>query len=139
MTNPYRISDDTPVYVISGGGGALRHAPADACAPTTGWGSSRPAVPPGAAAAGTRCATILVLREVQRLSQARCVSLPGIKRIMELEGELDRYRARSHRADRRDGAAPDRASSRPGRWPPGSAGLLRSRRAGGTLVPVRDS
>jgi len=35
---------------------------------------------------------VLVLREVQRLSQAG-VSLPGIKRIMELETELHRFRA----------------------------------------------
>jgi MerR family transcriptional regulator/heat shock protein HspR len=80
---------------------------------------------------------VLVLREVQRLSQAG-VSLPGIKRIMELEGELDRYRAAlaemaAEMAQLRTELESTRAVAAR------LAGLLRSRAAGGTLVPVRDS
>jgi MerR family transcriptional regulator/heat shock protein HspR len=80
---------------------------------------------------------VLVLREVQRLSQAG-VSLPGIKRIMELENELDRYRAAltemtAEMAQLRTELESTRAVAAR------LAGLLRSRAAGGTLVPVRDS
>ena len=77
-----------------------------------------------------------MLREVQRLSQAG-ISLPGIKRIMELEGELDRYRAAltemaAEMAQLRTELESTRAVAAR------LAGLLRSRGAGGTLVPVRD-
>ncbi len=79
---------------------------------------------------------VLVLREVQRLSQAG-VSLSGIKRIMELEGELDQYRAAltemaAEMAQLRTELESTRAVAAR------LAGLLRSRGAGGTLVPVRD-
>ena len=37
---------------------------------------------------------VVLLREVQRLSQEEGVNLAGIKRIMELEAETDRLRAR---------------------------------------------
>jgi len=79
---------------------------------------------------------VLVLREVQRLSQAG-VSLPGIKRIMELEGELDQYRAAltemaAEMAQLRTELESTRAVAAR------LAGLLRSRGTGGTLVPVRD-
>jgi MerR family transcriptional regulator/heat shock protein HspR len=36
---------------------------------------------------------VALLREVQRLSQEQGVNLAGIKRIIELEGELDALRA----------------------------------------------
>ena len=36
---------------------------------------------------------VVLLREVQRLSQEEGVNLAGIKRILELEGECDRLRA----------------------------------------------
>jgi len=80
---------------------------------------------------------VLILREVQRLSQAG-VSLPGIKRIMELEDELDRFRAAlaemtAEMAQLRTELESTRAVAAR------LAGLLRNRRAGGTLVPVRDS
>jgi MerR family transcriptional regulator/heat shock protein HspR len=38
---------------------------------------------------------VVLLREVQRLSQEEGVNLAGIKRIMELEAENDRLRARA--------------------------------------------
>jgi MerR family transcriptional regulator/heat shock protein HspR len=37
---------------------------------------------------------VVLLREVQRLSQEEGVNLAGIKRILELEGEVDRLRGR---------------------------------------------
>jgi len=79
---------------------------------------------------------VLVLREVQRLSQAG-ISLPGIKRIMDLETELERYRAAlaemsAEMAQLRTELESTRAVAAR------LAGLLRSRGAGGTLVPVRD-
>ena len=92
MTNPYEISDDTPVYVISVA------AELSGLHPQTLRSYDRLGlVSPGRSAGRGRgrrysLRDVLVLREVQRLSQAG-VSLPGIKRIMELEGELDRYRA----------------------------------------------
>ena len=113
MTNPYEISDDTPVYVISVA------AELSGMHPQTLRSYDRLGlVSPGRSAGrgragGTRCATSLVLREVQRLSQAG-VNLPGIKRIMELETELERFRLAAHRDERRDGAAPDRARVNPG-------------------------
>jgi MerR family transcriptional regulator/heat shock protein HspR len=92
MTNPYEISDDTPVYVISVA------AELSGMHPQTLRSYDRLGlVSPGRSAGRGRgrrysLRDVLVLREVQRLSQAG-VSLPGIKRIMELEGELDQYRA----------------------------------------------
>ena len=91
MTNPYEISDDTPVYVISVA------AELSGLHPQTLRAYDRQGlVSPGRSAGRGRgrrysLRDVLVLREVQRLSQAG-VSLPGIKRIMELETELDRFR-----------------------------------------------
>ena len=78
-----------------------------------------------------------MLREVQRLSQAG-VSLPGIKRIMELETELERFRLAltemsAEMAQLRTELESTRAVAAR------LAGLLRSRGAGGALVPVRDA
>ena len=92
MTNPYVISDDTPVYVISVA------AELSGLHPQTLRAYDRlgTRLSPGRSAGRGRgrrysLRDVLVLREVQRLSQAG-VSLPGIKRIMELETELDRFR-----------------------------------------------
>jgi MerR family transcriptional regulator/heat shock protein HspR len=137
MTNPYEISDDTPVYVISVA------AELSGLHPQTLRAYDRQGlVSPGRSAGRGRgrrysLRDVLVLREVQRLSQAG-VSLPGIKRIMELETELDRFRAAlaemaAERAQLRTELESTRAVAAR------LAGLLRSRGAGGTLVPVRDS
>ena len=136
MTNPYEISDDTPVYVISVA------AELSGMHPQTLRAYDRLGlVSPGRSAGRGRgrrysLRDVLVLREVQRLSQAG-VSLPGIKRIMELEGELDQYRAAlaemaAEMAQLRTELESTRAVAAR------LAGLLRSRRTGGTLVPVRD-
>ena len=91
MTNPYEISDDTPVYVISVA------AELSGMHPQTLRSYDRLGlVSPDRSAGRGRgrrysLRDVLVLREVQRLSQAG-VSLPGIKRIMELETELERFR-----------------------------------------------
>ena len=137
MTNPYEISDDTPVYVISVA------AELSGMHPQTLRSYDRLGlVSPGRSAGRGRgrrysLRDVLVLREVQRLSQAG-VSLPGIKRIMELEGELDQYRAAlaemaAEMAQLRTELESTRAVAAR------LAGLLRSRGTGGTLVPVRDA
>ncbi|HYA49538.1 MAG TPA: MerR family transcriptional regulator, partial [Streptosporangiaceae bacterium] len=136
MTNPYEISDDTPVYVISVA------AELSGMHPQTLRSYDRLGlVSPGRSGGRGRgrrysLRDVLVLREVQRLSQAG-VSLPGIKLIMELENELDRYRAAltemtAEMAQLRTELESTRAVAAR------LAGLLRSRAAGGTLVPVRD-
>ena len=137
MTNPYEISDDTPVYVISVA------AELSGMHPQTLRSYDRLGlVSPGRSAGRGRgrrysLRDVLVLREVQRLSQAG-VSLPGIKRIMELEGELDQYRAAlaemaAEMAQLRTELESTRAVAAR------LAGLLRSRGTGGALVPVRDA
>src|SRR5919205_2471132 len=53
-------------------------------------------VQPGRTSGGGRrysARDVAVLREVQRLSQEEGVNLAGIKRIIELEGEIDALRA----------------------------------------------
>jgi MerR family transcriptional regulator, heat shock protein HspR len=136
MTNPYQISDDTPVYVISVA------AELTGLHPQTLRAYDRQGlVSPGRTAGRGRgrrysLRDILVLREVLRLSQEG-VNLEGIKRIMELENELDRFRAAlaemaAEMAQLRTELESTRAVAAR------LAGLLRSRGAGGTLVPVRD-
>jgi MerR family transcriptional regulator/heat shock protein HspR len=59
-------------------------------------------VTPGRAAGRGRrysARDVAVLREVQRLSQEEGVNLAGIKRILELELELDRLREQTRRLD----------------------------------------
>ena len=135
MTNPYELSDDTPVYVISVA------AELSGMHPQTLRSYDRLGlVSPGRSAGRGRgrrysLRDVLVLREVQRLSQAG-VSLPGIKRIMELEDELDRYRAAltemaAEMAQLRTELESTRAVAAR------LAGLLRNRGAGASLVPVR--
>jgi len=83
------MSDETPVYVISVAA-QLLDCIRRRCGLTTGWGLSHPAA--------VRAGTALLhagrpgLREVQRLSQDEGVNLSGIKRILELNDELDRSR-----------------------------------------------
>jgi MerR family transcriptional regulator, heat shock protein HspR len=80
---------------------------------------------------------ILVLREVQRLSKEG-VSLPGIKRILELESEQQRHRGllnelHAEIAQLRAELESTRAVAAR------LAALLRSRNESATLVPVRRS
>src|ERR1700729_1016882 len=91
MTTPFdRLSDDTPVYVISVA------AELSGLHPQTLRSYDRLGlVSPGRAAGRGRrysMRDILVLREVQRLSQEEGVNLSGIKRILELATELERAR-----------------------------------------------
>ncbi len=53
---------------------------------------------------------VVLLREVQRLSQEEGVNLAGIKRIMELEAETDRLRARVRELTEELAEARERAS-----------------------------
>src|ERR1700751_5987259 len=91
MTIPFdRLSDDTPVYVISVA------AELAGLHPQTLRAYDRLGlVSPGRAAGRGRrysLRDILALREVQRLSQEEGVNLSGIKRILDLERELEQAR-----------------------------------------------
>ena len=88
--SPYEMSDDMPVYVISVAAHLSgRH-------PQTLRGYERVGlVTPGRATGGGRrysMRDILALREIQRLSQEEGINLSGIKRILDLERELDEAR-----------------------------------------------
>ena len=79
---------------------------------------------------------ILILREVQRLSQEDGVNLSGIKRILELESEWQRSRVvlaemRAEISQLRTELESTRAVAAR------LAALLRTRTGGGALVPVR--
>src|ERR1700755_785565 len=83
MTSPYYMSDDTPVYVISVAAQLSGLHPQTLRAyDRLGLGS-----PGRAAGRGRRYSPrdLLILREVQRLSQEEGINLSGIKRILELE------------------------------------------------------
>ena len=121
MTSPFdRLSDDTPVYVISVA------AQLSGLHPQTLRAYDRLGlVSPGRAAGRGRrysMRDILVLREVQRLSQDEGVNLSGIKRILELAAELERSQQAGRRTARRDRAAARRARiHQGGRRPAGRA------------------
>jgi MerR family transcriptional regulator/heat shock protein HspR len=133
MSNPFEMSDETPVYVISVA------AQLSGLHPQTLRTYDREGlVSPGRSAGGGRrysLRDILVLHEVQRLSQLG-VSLSGIKRILELEGELQRFRdvlaeMTAEMAQLRTELESTRAVAAR------LAGLLRHRGGGAELVPVR--
>jgi MerR family transcriptional regulator/heat shock protein HspR len=90
MTSPYELSDDTPVYVISVA------ASLSGMHPQTLRAYDRLGlVSPGRTAGRGRrysMRDILVLREIQRLSQEEGINLSGIKRILDLEREVDQAR-----------------------------------------------
>ena len=132
MSSPYEMSDDTPVYVISVA------AQLSGMHPQTLRTYDRMGlVSPGRAAGHGRrysLRDVLLLREVQRLSQEG-ISLAAIKRILEMEGEVERLRAilaemTAERAQLRTELESTRAVAAR------LAGLLRSRGAGASLVPV---
>jgi len=133
MSSPYEMSDDSPVYVISVA------AQLSGLHPQTLRAYDRLGlVSPGRSAGRSRrysLRDVLLLRDVQRLSQEG-VNLEGIKRILALEGELERYRdvideMTSEIAQLRTELESTRAVAAR------LAGLLRSRKAGASLVPVR--
>ena len=136
MSSPFDMSDDTPVYVISVA------AQLSGLHPQTLRTYDRLGlVSPGRAAGKGRrysLRDILALREIQRLSQELGISLNGIKRILELERELDRTRevlAELHAEAEQLRAELESTRAVAARL----AGLLRSRSAGAELVPVREA
>ena len=90
MSSPYELSDDMPVYVISVA------ASLSGMHPQTLRGYERVGlVTPRRTAGGGRrysMRDILALREIQRLSQDEGINLSGIKRILDLERELEQTR-----------------------------------------------
>jgi MerR family transcriptional regulator/heat shock protein HspR len=90
MSNPYELSDDMPVYVISVA------ANLSGMHPQTLRGYERVGlVTPRRTPGGGRrysMRDILALREIQRLSQEEGINLSGIKRILDLERELEQTR-----------------------------------------------
>jgi MerR family transcriptional regulator, heat shock protein HspR len=136
MSNPFEVSEDTPVYVISVA------AQLSGLHPQTLRTYDREGlVSPGRSAGGGRrysLRDILALREVQRLSQELGVNLNGIKRILELEGELQHTRqllAEIHAEAEQLRMELESTRAVAARL----AALLRSRSAGAELVPVRDA
>jgi MerR family transcriptional regulator/heat shock protein HspR len=136
MTSQFELSDDTPVYVISVA------AQLSGLHPQTLRAYDRLGlVSPGRATGRGRrysLRDILILREVQRLSQEEGVNLSGIKRILELESAEQRSRlllAEMHAEIGQLRAELESTRAVAARL----AGLLRSRRGGGALVPVHGS
>jgi MerR family transcriptional regulator/heat shock protein HspR len=134
LSSQYELSDDTPVYVISVA------AQLSGMHPQTLRAYDRVGlVSPGRTASGGRryaLRDLLILREVQRLSQEEGVNLSGIKRILELESA--EQQARLLMAELHAEIAQLRAELESTRAVAARlAGLLRDRR-GGVLVPVKD-
>jgi MerR family transcriptional regulator/heat shock protein HspR len=131
MSSPFDMSDRTPVYVISVAAELSGMHPQ-----TLRTYDKAGLVSPGRSAGGGRrysLRDILLLREVQRLSQEGII--PAVKRILELESELERFRAviaelSAERSQLRDELESTRAVAAR------LAGLLRSSRTGGSQVPV---
>jgi MerR family transcriptional regulator, heat shock protein HspR len=134
MPNDFELTDDTPVYVISVA------AQLSGLHPQTLRAYDRLGlVSPGRTAGRGRrysLRDILILREVQRLSQEDGVNLSGIKRILELESEWQRSRAML--AEMHAEISQLRAELESTRAVAARlAALLRTRSRGGVLVPVR--
>jgi MerR family transcriptional regulator/heat shock protein HspR len=135
MSNPFAVSDDTPVYVISVA------AELSGMHPQTLRTYDRMGlVSPGRSSGRGRrysLRDILVLRQVQRLSQVDGVNLSGIKLILELEAEVDRSRGllaemTAQLTQLRVELESTRAVAAR------LAGLVRNRTDGAELVPVRN-
>ena len=134
-TNPFEVSDETPVYVISVA------AELSGMHPQTLRAYDRIGlVSPGRSAGRGRrysLRDVVMLREVQRLSQEDGVNLSGIKQILELGTELERTRRLL--AEMTAEMAQLRAELESTRAVAARlAGLLRNRAAGAQLVPVRN-
>ena len=134
-TDPFEVSDDTPVYVISVA------AELSGLHPQTLRAYDRLGlVSPGRSAGRGRrysLRDVVLLREVQRLSQEEGVNLSGIKQVLELGAELER--ARRLLAEMTAEMAQLRAELESTRAVAARlAGLVRNRAAGAQLVPVRN-
>ena len=134
-TNPFEVSDETPVYVISVA------AELSGLHPQTLRAYDRLGlVSPGRSAGRGRrysLRDVVLLREVQRLSQEDGVNLSGIKQILELGAELER--ARRLLAEMTAEMAQLRAELESTRAVAARlAGLVRNRAASAQLVPVRN-
>jgi MerR family transcriptional regulator, heat shock protein HspR len=134
MTSQFELSDDTPVYVISVA------AQLSGLHPQTLRAYDRLGlVSPGRAAGRGRrysLRDILILREVQRLSQQEGINLNGIKRILELE--LAERRSRMMVAEMDAEISQLRAELESTRAVAARlANLARSRPDAAALVPVR--
>jgi MerR family transcriptional regulator/heat shock protein HspR len=134
MSQDFELTDDTPVYVISVA------AQLSGLHPQTLRAYDRMGlVSPGRTAGKGRrysLRDILILREVQRLSQEDGVNLNGIKRILELESEWQRSRmmlAEMHAELSQLRAELESTRAVAARL----AALLRDRAERGALVPVR--
>ena len=135
MTSQFELTDDTPVYVISVA------AQLSGLHPQTLRAYDRLGlVSPGRAAGRGRrysLRDILILREVQRLSQEEGINLNGIKRILELE--LAERRSRMLLAEMHAEISQLRSELESTRAVAARlANLVRSRPDGAALVPVRN-
>jgi len=133
MTSQFELTDDTPVYVISVA------AQLSGLHPQTLRAYDRLGlVSPGRAAGRGRrysLRDILILREVQRLSQEEGINLNGIKRILELE--LAERRSRQLLAEMHAEVGQLRSELESTRAVAARlAGLVRSRPDAAALVPV---
>jgi len=90
MSSPYELSDDLPVYVISVAANLSGMHPQT----LRGYEKVGLVTPRRTAGGGRRYSMrdILALREIQRLSQEEGINLNGIKRILDLERELEQTR-----------------------------------------------
>jgi MerR family transcriptional regulator/heat shock protein HspR len=134
VTSSYELSDDTPVYVISVA------AQLSGLHPQTLRAYDRLGlVSPGRTGGGGRrysLRDILILREVQRLSQEEGVNLSGIKRILELE--TAEQESRLLLAELHAEITQLRAELESTRAVAARLAALVRDRSGGALVPVRD-
>jgi MerR family transcriptional regulator, heat shock protein HspR len=134
MSSPFEMSDDTPVYVISVA------AQLSGMHPQTLRSYDRQGlVSPGRSAGQGRrysLRDILLLREIQRLSQEEGVNLSGIKRILELEQQIEQFRVLvAQLSAELDQVRTELESTRA--VAARLAGLLRARGTSTALVPVR--
>jgi MerR family transcriptional regulator/heat shock protein HspR len=134
-TNPFEVSDESPVYVISVA------AELSGLHPQTLRSYARLGlVSPGRSAGRGRrysLRDVLLLREVQRLSQEDGVNLSGIKQILALGAELERTRRLV--AEMSQEITQLRVELESTRAVAARlAGLARNRAAGAELVPVRN-
>ena len=135
MSSPFDLSDDSPVYVISVAAELAGMHPQ-----TLRYYDKLGLVSPGRSSGRGRrysLRDVLALREVQRLSQEEGINLSGIKRILELQGDLRRHQQRL--ADVVAELAQLRIELESTRSVAARlAGLLRARSGGAQLVPVHD-
>ncbi|HEX9624142.1 MAG TPA: helix-turn-helix transcriptional regulator [Streptosporangiaceae bacterium] len=134
MSSDFELTDNTPVYVISVA------AQLSGLHPQTLRTYDRLGlVSPGRAAGKGRrysLRDILILREVQRMSQEDNINLSGIKRILELETEWQRSRIMI--AEMQAEISQLRVELESTRAVAARlASLLRDKTEGGALVPVR--